>query len=881
MEPDDNNTHSFVALIAGTVVSHYRIVEKIGAGGMGEVYLAEDTQLDRKVALKFLPPHLSRDQDSRSRFTREAKAAAKLDHPNIAPVHEVGEFQGRPFFAMAHIEGHSLREVIKQGKLSTSEAIRLTMQICEGLHEAHSAGVVHRDIKPGNIIIDTKGRPRLLDFGLATVSGEEKLTKTGSTLGTVGYMAPEQIEGKDVDHRADLFSVGVILYEMLTGRRPFEGDNDAAVVKAITSSTPEPVARFKSGVTGELQQIVDKALAKDVSIRYQHADGMLADLKRLSLRDAPVRRSRLSLWVAASAVAVIVAGYFAYTAVFKKSLSVSGPKRLVVLPFDNLGDSTQAYFASGVTDEVISRLSGISGLSVVSRMSAARLKRAGIDLQGIGDSLDAEFVLDASARYQIDSDGNRRVKLTTQLINVTEDRVVWSQTYDTVSTELFDLQSEMAIRVADELGVVLSPREERAVWVRYTDSEEAYDYYLRGNRYFFRGIYGVRKDLRLALEMFDQAIELDSSFSLTYSRMSQTYSRLWTYYLERDDSIAVLAKTRSEDAFRTSESDAEESNAHFARASYHYRVEKDLESALGELDIAFHEYGGHDNYRYLWSAFPIHRDLGQWDKALEYVRRASELEPLVANLKYDLATLLEYVRQYDEAEEQYLLTIKMRPDWINGYYRLVEMYINWMGDTQKARALIARSWDKVDTTRWTYLLSNFDVIDGRPEDAFKRGSESDHFSFRAWHHWVAGNLDSARYHYDSLAVLWEENSRKYPDNPFVWSVLGRLYARLGRKELALSVANKAIEMRPLSTNAMRATQSMMELFNVYVYLGELDTALVRAEQLLSMPSELGLGLLLVDPDYKHLIQYPGFARLVSEYGDEHQTELYEQKVGPL
>ncbi|MDH4033494.1 MAG: serine/threonine protein kinase, partial [candidate division Zixibacteria bacterium] len=288
MEPnDDDKTRTHVVLTKGTMVSHYRIVEKIGAGGMGEVYLAEDTKLSRNVALKFLPTHLCRDEDSRTRFTREAKAAAKLDHPNIVPVYEVGEYNGRPFFAMAHITGEPLRDVVKQGKLSVAEAVSLTQQICEGLHEAHEAGVVHRDIKPGNIIIDSKGKPRLLDFGLATVSGEEKLTQTGSTLGTVGYMAPEQITGGKVDKRSDLFSVGVILYEMLTGRRPFEGDNDAAIIRAITTSTPEPIARFKSGVTGELQQVINKALAKDPALRYQHADGMLADLRRLTVETAP------------------------------------------------------------------------------------------------------------------------------------------------------------------------------------------------------------------------------------------------------------------------------------------------------------------------------------------------------------------------------------------------------------------------------------------------------------------------------------------------------------------------------------------------------------------------------------------------------------------
>ena len=305
MNRDDDKTQTHVVLTKGTMVSHYRIVEKIGAGGMGEVYLAEDTELDRKVALKFLPSHLCQDDDCRARFKREAQAVAKLNHPNIVAIHEVSEFKHRPFFAMEHVEGLSLREVIKQGKSTIAQIIVLAKQLCEGLQEAHEAGIIHRDIKPSNIIIDRKNRPKLLDFGLATIKGADKLTKTGSTLGTAGYMSPEQAEGKEVDQRSDIFSLGVVLYELITGRRPFEGDTDAAVARAIISTTPEPIARYKSGATGELQQIVNKALTKDPSLRYQHADDMLSDLLRLTA-SIPAhrglsRRSSRVIWAIATA----------------------------------------------------------------------------------------------------------------------------------------------------------------------------------------------------------------------------------------------------------------------------------------------------------------------------------------------------------------------------------------------------------------------------------------------------------------------------------------------------------------------------------------------------------------------------------------------------
>jgi len=297
MQPDDDKTRTYAPLTNGTVVSHYRIIEKIGAGGMGEVYLAEDTELNRKVALKFLPSHLCQDADCRARFKREAQAAAKLSHPNIVTIYEVGEYNGRPFFAMEHLEGQTLRELIRQRDIPLSQAVDIAIQLCEGLQEAHERGIVHRDIKPANIIIDKKERCKVLDFGLAAVKGEGRITRTGSTLGTVHYMSPEQSRGEQVDHRTDLFSLGVVLYEMVAGQVPFRGDSDPAILHAIAYDDPEPLARYRREVSEDLQRVIDKALTKDKSERYQHADEVLADLRRLRKDSAKVSSRRTPLTV--------------------------------------------------------------------------------------------------------------------------------------------------------------------------------------------------------------------------------------------------------------------------------------------------------------------------------------------------------------------------------------------------------------------------------------------------------------------------------------------------------------------------------------------------------------------------------------------------------
>ncbi|MCH9032197.1 MAG: serine/threonine protein kinase, partial [candidate division Zixibacteria bacterium] len=277
---DNDSTRTHVILTKGTKVDHYNILERIGAGGMGEVYLALDTNLNRRVALKFMSAVHATDNDLRTRFTREAQASAALSHPNIVHVYEVSEFMGRPYFAMEHIEGKSLYHYSHDDPQPISRILEIAIGICEGLSKAHQMGIVHRDIKSANIILDSDGHPKILDFGLATLKGSSKITKVGSTIGTAAYMSPEQADGKEVDHRSDLFSFGVVLYELIAGRTPFKRDSEPAMLKAIVSDAPEPVARFKSGVPDGLQGIIDKALEKDVRMRYQSAADMLADLLR-------------------------------------------------------------------------------------------------------------------------------------------------------------------------------------------------------------------------------------------------------------------------------------------------------------------------------------------------------------------------------------------------------------------------------------------------------------------------------------------------------------------------------------------------------------------------------------------------------------------------
>ncbi len=439
----DDRTRSFTVLSAGTNIGIYRIIEKIGVGGMGEVYLAEDTRMKRKVALKFLPAHLCQDDDSRARFYREAEATTKLNHPNIVTIFGVSEHEGRPCFAMELVTGQTLGSLAKAEHLDFERIIDLTLQICEGLAAAHESGVIHRDIKPANIVVDEKNRLRLLDFGLAAAKGTEQLTRTGSTMGTVQYMSPEQVQGKGLDHRSDLFSLGVVVYGMITGRTPFGRDNEAATLNAILHDEPEPPARYKADVPDELQRMVSKLLEKDPSMRYQSAQGIMSDLKRMVSRSqvsvmsqGVVQRRRGPVWFVAGTGLVLVVALLYLFMQWMQVTTTGGRKMLAVLPFENLGLAEDEYFADGITEEILVNLSQLSGLGVISRSSTNKYKGSDKSLKQIGKELGVDYILMGTIRWD-KSGKEERLRINPRLIQVSTDVDLWADRYTVVLNDIF------------------------------------------------------------------------------------------------------------------------------------------------------------------------------------------------------------------------------------------------------------------------------------------------------------------------------------------------------------------------------------------------------------------------------------------------------------
>jgi len=686
--------------MTGKTVSHYRVLEKLGGGGMGVVYKAEDTRLRRSVALKFLPEEFSKDRQALERFQREARAASALNHPNICTIYDIGEHEGQPFIVMELLEGQTLRQRIAAKPLPNIEVLDLSAQIADALEAAHAKGIAHRDIKPANLFVVTgRGQAKILDFGLAklvaerkipqegdTTLSEELVTNPGTALGTVAYMSPEQARGADTDARTDLFSFGVVLYEMATGSLPFKGNTTAVLFDAILNKTPAAPSRLNPEVPPELERIIHKALEKDREARYQSAKDLLVDLRRLkrdtdsarSAASAPIFASPRRRVVALAAMALVVAiAAFFYLLVDRNKTIDS----LAVLPFVNVGaDPNTEYLSDGITENLINSLSQLPKLRVVPRNRVFRYKGRETDTEKIGHELNVQAVLTGRVVQRGDS-----LNIQTELVDVAVDSQIWGRQYTRKFSEIIPLQEEIAKEVSVKLRLRTTGEEQKRLTKRYTENAEAYQLYLKGRFYWDKR---TPQGFKKATEHFEQALEKDPSYALAYAGLADCYLVLgWYGVLSPKDSFPKVRAAATK-ALGIDDGLAE---PHASLGWEKTVYEWDWPGAEKEYKRAF-ELNPNYSTAHMWYAVSL-RGQGRLDEALVEARRAQEMDPLSLANNASLALVLHLKRQHDQAIEQFIKTVEMDPNfpltrlWLGIAYEQRKMYEAAVREFQKASEL--------------------------------------------------------------------------------------------------------------------------------------------------------------------------------------------------
>ena len=796
----------------GTTVSHYKILEKLGEGGMGVVYKAHDTKLDRTVALKFLPHELISSAEDHARFLQEARAASALNHPNICAIHALGEHEGLEFIDMEFIEGKTLRKQIPVAKLE--DAISFAIQIAEALQEAHSKGIVHRDIKTDNIMVTAKNQIKVLDFGLAKLKGSLKHTRTSSTVGTLAYMAPEQIQGGEVDARSDIFSFGVVLFEMLAGHTPFRGDHEPAMMYSILNEEPEFVQNNRQDISPDIDRIIHRALEKDPEDRYQHIDDMVSELRKVQkqssrvsralLRETPIRqsggktpetreidyglsgsrgtnhspkRTRHFVVLGVIFVVVLLAGFIGYVSFFGRHQPIDS---IAVLPFENVGaDLNTEYLSDGITESLINTLSQLSNLSVMSSSSVFHFKGKAIDPQKAGKELGVKAVL----RGRVTQRGDN-LQISTELVDVSNNTHIWGEQYNKKLSDVLAVQEEISKSISRQLSLKLVGEDEKKLTKHPTDDIEAYQLYLKGKFHWNK-----RKadDLQKAVDYFNRAIEKDPSFALAYAGLASTYTNLPDYSALPVMTFIPKAETAARKAL---ELDATLAEPHavlgmIKEFEWDWKgAEKELERAM-ELD---------PNYptAYHWYCNSLEQQ-GRFEEALSAIKRAQELDPLSPVITVNVGEVLFYMQRYDLAIEQLNKSLELDPNFTPALDILGELY-----------------------------------------------AQQDRFD-------------------EAISVLQRIRQILGANNPYAAGDLGYVYAKAGKEEEAIYILNQLIEF------SKKKHSVSVQIARVYAGLGDRDKAFAWLEKGYD-EKDTQLGFLKVDHFWDNLRSDSRYTALLKKIG---------------
>jgi len=606
--------------LIGQTVLHYKIVDKLGEGGMGIVYKAEDTKLKREVAIKFLPRQISADTEERQRFEIEAQAAAALNHPNITTIYSIENSGDEIFIVMEFINGIELKEKIKKEPLSLNDSLKIMEQIASGLDIAHKKGITHRDIKTSNIMItQSSGLVKIMDFGLAKIGGSSQITKIGTTIGTAAYMSPEQAQGDKADHRTDIWAMGVIFYEMLTGQQPFKGEFEQAVIYSILNVEPDPITKVKSDIPLAIENISKKMLSKNQDLRYQDISSFLSDLKKTQNK--------------------------------KSDKMDQTEKTIAVLPFANISPDKEAdYFADGLAEELITNLSRIKEIKLTARTNTMKYKGTDKDIKSLGQELGARYIMQGSVRKYNDD-----LRISVQLMDVAQEKQLWGETYKGKLAEVFDIQEQVSKQIADMLMVKLSPIEKIGLTKRATENTEAFDYYLRARDFLYRI---SKNNLQFAIQLFTKAIEIDKRYAAAYAGLSEGYANSYLFFERSND----LLEKSIEAGLKALMYDPSLSEAYAALAlAYFNKNMQDEAFTSGQKAIEL----DNNNYTAYWILGRIFHSTDRDEEAIELYKKVISLNPDFYSAYMDLRTCYERLGNKEEYNKILKTAVEFFPRYLS------------------------------------------------------------------------------------------------------------------------------------------------------------------------------------------------------------------------